>query len=108
MERVSSLGHPLSMLVIYETPLLAKRTINIQASGQPLFPPTVVSEHRLHYMISQRAVQVSQKIISRRCFNPQCLGGEGLSGIARKLLGSVITSHSDARLSSSSTRWKTR
>jgi 21S rRNA (uridine2791-2'-O)-methyltransferase len=59
-------------------------------------------------MISQRAVQVSQKIISRRCFNPQCLGGEGLSGIARKLLGSVITSHSDARLSSSSTRWKTR
>jgi 21S rRNA (uridine2791-2'-O)-methyltransferase len=59
-------------------------------------------------MISQRAVQVSQKIISRRCFNPQCLGGEGLSDIARKLLGSVITSHSDARLSSSSTRWKTR
>lgn len=73
-------------------------------------PPTGTSKHCSNYMISQHTAQVSQKIIPRRCFKLQCLvGGDELSGIARRRLQGLNTSTpSNARLSSSSTRWKTR
>jgi hypothetical protein len=70
--------------------------------------PTVSSKHHLHYMISQHAVQVSQRIIPRTCFKLRCLESDELSVIARRLQGLQIIILPHSRLSSSSTRWKSR
>ena len=73
-----------------------------------IISPHGTSECHLHYMISQHTVQVSQKTIARRCFSPQCFVGDELFGIARRVQGCRISMLCNVRLSSSSTRWKTR